>query len=638
LNESYLKNVNSPADIKKLSIPKLANLARELREYLIDVVSKTGGHLAPSLGTVELTLALHYVYNTPEDKLVWDVGHQSYVHKIITGRKDEFNTIRQYKGLSGFPKISESVYDTYGVGHSCTSISAALGFVHARDLKGEAHKVIAIIGDGAMTGGEAYEGLNNAGASKKDIVVIINDNEMSISKNVGAMAGYLADILTAHSFNKAKTTIWNLTGKLSTLGERIRYAVAQVDQSLKAVVVPGLLFERLGFKYIGPIDGHNLAKMIRIFQNIKPYKGPIIIHVLTKKGKGYEFAEKDACKYHGIGSFETKTGNFISKSGPSYSEVLGRTITKFARSNPKIVAVTAAMSVGTGLSIFEKEFKDRFFDVGIAEQHAVTFSAAMALQGFIPVVAIYSTFLQRAFDQVIHDVALQNLPVIFAIDRAGLVGEDGPTHHGSFDLSYLRAVPNMIIMAPKDEAEFQDMLWTAVNYKKGPVAVRYPRGCGAGNFKESDFNLLEIGKSEILQEGEDGVIFAVGRMVIAALEAVKILNEKNIFPAVVNARFVKPLDEELIINMSKRRNTIFTIEENSVVGGFGSAISELLVDRTIKDFRLIRIGIPDRFITHGKTSVLHEEIGIDCNSIANIISKELLANKSTKESVTYTVL
>jgi len=623
LNKNYLDQINSPADLKKLDVPELASLAKELREFMINVISKTGGHLAPSLGTVELTLALHYVFNTPDDKIIWDVGHQSYIHKIITGRRDVFHTIRQHKGISGFPKIEESEYDTFGVGHSCTSISAALGYIYGRDLKGEDNKVIAVIGDGALTGGEAFEGLNNAGASKKDIIVIMNDNEMSISRNVGAMASYLAEILTTHSFNKAKTTIWNLTGKLSTFGERIRYAVAQVDQSLKAVVVPGLLFERLGFKYVGPIDGHNLSKMIRIFQNIKEYKGPQIIHLLTKKGKGYEFAEKDACKYHGIGSFETDTGNSITGSGKSYSKLLGETLVKFAESNDKIIAITAAMSVGTGLNIFEKKYKERFFDVGIAEQHAVTFAAAMALQGFIPVVAIYSTFLQRAYDQIIHDVALQNLPVVFAIDRAGIVGEDGPTHHGTFDLSFLRNVPNMIIMSPKDESEFQDMLWTAVNYRKGPVAIRYPRGVGIGNSKESGFNLLDIGKGEILREGNDGTIFAVGRMVLTALDCHEELLKKEISLKIVNARFIKPLDKNLILDLINKNEKAFTLEENSLIGGFGSALSEFLMDENIKKVQLTRIGIPDRFITHGKTPILHKQIGLDSESITDLILRKV---------------
>ncbi|RKY88400.1 1-deoxy-D-xylulose-5-phosphate synthase [candidate division KSB1 bacterium] len=633
MNKNYLDNINSPDDLKKLNVPELALLAREIREYMINVISKTGGHLAPSLGTVELTLALHYVFNAPCDKIIWDVGHQSYTHKIITGRKDLFHTIRQYKGISGFPRIDESKYDTFGVGHASTSISAALGYIYGRDLNGENYHVVAVIGDGALTGGEAFEGLNNAGASKKDIIVIINDNEMSISRNVGAMASYLAEILTSPSFNKAKTTIWNLTGKLSTFGERIRYAVSQVDQSLKAVVVPGLLFERLGFRYVGPIDGHNLAKMIKIFQNIKKYKGPQIVHLLTKKGKGYKFAEKDACKYHGIGSFEMDTGNSISSSGKSYSKVLGSTLTMFAETNPKIVAITAAMSVGTGLNIFEKKYPDRFFDVGIAEQHAVTFSASLALQGFIPVVAIYSTFLQRAYDQIIHDVALQNLPVVFAIDRAGIVGEDGPTHHGTMDLSYLRAVPNMVIMSPKDEAEFQDMLWTAVNYRKGPVAIRYPRGAGTGNIKEDGFEILEIGRGEILEKGEDAIVIALGRMVGVALKANKLLKDKGISTTVVNARFVKPLDEKLILDLVRKNKKIFTIEENVLYGGFGSAVAELFVDRNISNIKMTRFGIKDKFITHGKVSILLKEVGLDSEKIAELIYKKITNEEYSEKSI-----
>ncbi|HEX9934621.1 MAG TPA: 1-deoxy-D-xylulose-5-phosphate synthase, partial [bacterium] len=475
-----LDRIQSPADLKKLGNVELEILARELREFLIQTVSSTGGHLAPSLGAVELTLALHIVFDSPKDKIVWDVGHQAYTHKILTGRKKRFNTLRQYKGLSGFPKISESEHDAFGVGHASTAISAALGFATARDLLKEDHKVIAVVGDGALTGGLAFEGLNNAGDSKRDLIVVLNDNRMSISPNVGALSGHLTKIITAPLYNRIKDLLWAWTGKLAKGSVQIRSLIRHIEEGLKAMMVPGLLFECLGFRYFGPLDGHNLPQLIHVFQEIKRLHGPVMIHLITKKGKGYKFAEEDAIKFHGLASFCAETGDVTGKKRPTYTEIFGKTLVELAEKDGRIVGITAAMADGTGMIHFARRFPERFFDVGIAEGHAVTFAAALAHRGLRPVVAIYSTFLQRAFDQIIHDVALQNLPVIFAVDRAGLVGEDGPTHHGSFDLSYLRLIPNLVILSPKDENEMRNMLYTALRYGKGPVAVRYPRSETSG--------------------------------------------------------------------------------------------------------------------------------------------------------------
>ncbi|MFC1725040.1 1-deoxy-D-xylulose-5-phosphate synthase [candidate division KSB1 bacterium] len=624
-----LEIINSPADLKKLTIPDLAELAKELRSFIIDTVSETGGHLAPTLGVIELTIALHYVFNTPIDKIVWDVGHQAYAHKIITGRKDNFSTIRQYNGLSGFPKITESEYDTFGVGHASTSISAALGLACSRDLKKEDYKVLAVLGDGALTGGEAFEGLNNAGALKKDMIVVLNDNKMSISKNVGALPQYLAEIISTPAFNKVKADIWNLTEKLSKFGKKIQDVVRRVDNGIKAVLVPGLLFERLGFSYIGPIDGHSLSTLIRIFRHIKMIKGPVFVHIITKKGKGYKFAEENASKFHGIGSFEKNTGNSLSadpEKTSTYSKLFGNVLCKIAEKNEKVVAITAAMCDGTGLTEFRETFPDRFFDVGIAEQHAITFAGGLSLGGFKPVVAIYSTFLQRSFDQIIHDIALQNLNILFAIDRGGLVGDDGPTHHGTFDLSYLRLIPNMVIMSPKDEFEFRDMIWTAVNYK-GPVAIRFPRA-KARNIKidANGFNMLPIGKGELVCEGKKVAILTLGRMIDNAIKAKEILG-KEIEPAIYNLKFVKPLDKELLRNIFKEYSFVITLEENTLIGGFGGAVSEFIVDEKLRNAKIYRIGLPDNFITHGSVDILFKISNLDPESIANAIRKLIISDR-----------
>jgi len=612
--DSLLNRINSPHDLKQLDVPQLAQFAKELREFLVASVSKTGGHLAPSLGVVELTLVLHYLYDTPNDKLVWDVGHQAYIHKIITGRRERFGSLRQYNGLSGFPKIEESEYDHFGVGHASTSISAALGMAAARDLKGKAHKVVAIIGDGSLSGGLAFEGLNNIGSLNKDITVILNDNEMSISKNVGALSKYLTSLITNPTYNRIKKDVWDLTWHFSNLGHRIRHAVRRVDEGLKAILVPGLLFERMGFRYIGPVDGHNLAEMLRVFREVRNMSGPILVHVVTVKGKGYKFAEENASKFHGLNPFDRLTGQSSSQpESPSYSQVFGDTLTALAEKNDKIVAITAAMSIGTGLCHFAEKFPERFFDVGIAEQHAVTFAAGLATQGFRPVAAIYSSFLQRSYDQLVHDVALQKLPVIFALDRAGIVGDDGPTHHGVFDLSYLRHIPNMIVAAPKDEPELQNWLFTATEYTDGPFAIRYPRGSGQGLPMLKQFTRIPIGKGEIVFEapGNDLAILALGNMVYPAIAAARKLAQFQVGVTVVNLRFIKPLDRHLLRQIGLTYEKILTVEDNVIGGGLGSAILEFFAENGLNHFKFKALGIPDKFIEQGAPYILYHQLKLD---------------------------
>jgi len=619
-----LDRINSPEDLRRLDIPGLAQVARELREFMIQNVSQTGGHLAPSLGAVELTLALHYVFDTPRDKIVWDVGHQAYAHKIITGRRDRFHTLRQYGGLSGFVKPEESEYDTFGVGHAGTAISAGLGMACARDHLREDYKVVVVVGDGALTCGLSFEGLNNAGALGKDLVVVLNDNEMSISRNVGALSHYLTDIITAPMYNRLKNDIWELTGKMSHLGRRVRSIVARIDQGLKSIIVPGLLFEKLGFRYIGPVDGHNLSRLIRVLTEVRKFKGPILVHVITKKGKGYKYAEEDAPRFHGLGPFDVETGRSKKQSlVPTYSELAGEVVVEIASRNPRVVGITAAMSLGTGLIQLAEAFPDRFYDVGIAEGHAVTFAAGLAIRGLRPIVAIYSTFLQRAYDMIVHDVALQKLPVVFAIDRAGVVGDDGPTHNGVFDLSYLRHIPNLVVMAPKDENELRDMFWTAVSYDKGPTAIRYPRGAAVGEPRKPSPEILPIGKAEILREGQNVAILAIGSTVYPALEAAERLETRGLNPMVVNARFVKPLDEELLRELAGHFSLLVTVEENALPGGFGSAVAEFLADNGYRDVRLLRLGVPDEFLEHGDRGLLLQLLGLDGQGIAAAIEREL---------------
>lgn len=629
----YLYSINSPEDLRKLSINELKILAQEIREFLIDTISQIGGHLGASLGSVELTLALHYVFNTPDDQLIWDVGHQGYIHKIITGRRDVFQTIRQFHGISGFLKRTESSYDVFGAGHASTSLSAALGVATARDFMGEKFKVIAVIGDGAMTGGMAYEAMNNAGLLKKNLIVVLNDNRMSIAPNVWSISNYFSSLTVTGAYNRLKTNVWDLTGKLDSVGDRIRRVAGRLESGMKAVVTPGMLFEALGFRYFGPFNGHNISQLITTFREVKDLKGPLLVHVTTEKGKGYLPAEEDKQKLHGVVAFDKVTGEQFKKAGPpSLTKVFGEALVEIARKNNLVVGVTAAMPDGTGLNILQKEFPDRFFDVGIAEQHAVTFCAGMATQGYVPVAAIYSTFLQRAFDQIIHDVAIQHLHVVFVLDRSGLVGADGPTHHGAFDLTYLRLVPGMVIMAPKDENELRDMLLTAVNHEGSPIAVRYPRGSALG-LPLKEMEEIPFGKGEVLQTGSDVAILAVGLMVQHTLKAAEILEREGIHAEVVNMRFVKPVDAELLEDIAAKFDHLVTIEDNTVKGGFGSAVLETLQEID-KPVRVLNLGLPDSFVEHGLPAQLHELVGLDPESIANRVVHFInVEGTSSRESV-----
>ena len=611
-----LDRIENSHDVKKLDYEELGQLCRELREEIISTVSKTGGHLASNLGVVELTAALHFVFDFPGDKLVWDVGHQSYVHKLLTGRRGRFHTLRQYGGVSGFPKRDESPYDTFDAGHSGNSISAALGMAEARRLKGEEGKVIAVIGDGSMTAGLAFEGLNQTGHIDQDVIVILNDNEMSISPNVGALSSYLNRLMTGEFVSRFRRDMEGFLETLPRIGKSVVRFARQAEESLKGLVTPGLLFEELGLKYIGPIDGHRLDYLIETFQNIKKLGGPILVHVITKKGKGYPPAEMNPSRFHGVPPFVIETGEFRSsqKNPPTYTEVFGETLCRLAKENQRLIAITAAMQSGTGLEEFATLFPNRFYDIGIAEQHAVTFAAGLALEGMKPVVAIYSTFLQRAYDQVLQDVCLQKLPVVLALDRGGIVGEDGPTHHGVFDFSYLRHIPNLVVMVPKDENEFQHMIKTAAECP-APVAFRYPRGRGVGVGREASLRLIDIGKGEILREGQDILIIAIGTTVYPSLRAAERLAEAGIQAAVINSRFLKPLDAELLCDWAKRTGKVLTVEENVLQGGFGSAVLELFQERGLFPVQVRRLGIPDTFVEHGPQALLREKYGIDENGI-----------------------
>jgi 1-deoxy-D-xylulose-5-phosphate synthase len=621
----YLSKINSPDDLKKLDVKELKIVCQELREFIIDTISKVGGHLGAGLGAVELAVALHYVFNTPKDKLVWDVGHQAYPHKILTGRRDVFHTIRQLKGISGFLRRAESEYDTFGAGHASTALSAALGMATARDFSGETHKIVAIVGDGAMTGGMAYEAMNNAGILKKDLIVILNDNQMSIARNVWAVSNYFTELIATPQYNRLKRDIWNLTGKLDQLGDRLRKMAARIEGGVKAVITPGMLFEALGFRYFGPVNGHNVNQLVKIFKEVKEFKGPILVHVSTQKGKGYKPAEEDDQRLHGVTPFDKITGISPKKSDGllAYTKVFGQTVVELAKQNPRIVAITAAMPDGTGLDQLQNELPSHFFDVGIAEQHAVTFAAGLATQGYVPIAAIYSTFLQRAYDQIIHDVALQGLHVVFALDRAGLVGSDGPTHHGVFDLSYLRLIPGMVIMAPKDENELRDMLYTATVYTKGPIALRYPRGTGLGLPLKSRFDELPIGKGEIVRSGHDVAILAVGNMVYPALKAAELLTRDEVSVEVVNIRFVKPLDEKLLDDIASRFTGVLTVEDNVVDGGFGTGVLEYFAKKEFDHLKVFVHGIPNEFIEHGLLSELHAMLRLDSAGIASVVREHL---------------
>ncbi|OEU59765.1 MAG: 1-deoxy-D-xylulose-5-phosphate synthase [Desulfobacterales bacterium C00003104] len=618
----YLNKINSPRDLKKLDEAELPLLAQELRDVIVKTVSKTGGHLAPSLGVVELTIALHYVFDAPTDKIVWDVGHQAYAHKLLTGRRDSFHTIRQHGGLSGFPRISESPYDSFSTGHSSTSISAGLGMLCAKRIKKDRSKIISVIGDGSMTAGLAYEGLNQTGHIHKDMIVILNDNEMSISKNVGALSSFLSRKLSARHFMNLKREFGDFLKSLPRVGDDMYQLAKRTEDSFKSFLTPGILFEAFNFDYLGPIKGHRFDHLIPTLRNMQVMEEPVLLHVLTKKGKGYPPAEQNPTYFHGVGGFEISTGNCITskKRIPTYTRVFGDTMVECAEKDEKIVAVTAAMPEGTGLAGFAERFPDRFFDVGIAEQHGVTFAAGMATQGFHPVVAVYSTFLQRAYDQIVHDVCLESLPVIFAVDRGGIVGDDGPTHQGAFDLSYLRSIPNMVLMAPKDENELRKMMRTAFDHD-GPIAYRYPRACGLGVPLDSEIEPVPIGKGEVLAEGSDLIILAIGLTVSAAVVAANELSGKGISATVVNARFVKPLDSELILSLAEKIPNLITVEDNISCGGFGSAVLECLSNAGITGTNVVRLGLPDMFIEHGPQDLLRTKYGIDAAAIVNAAEK-----------------
>jgi len=618
-----LASIESPADLKGLSEGDLEALAAELREVIIDVCSVNGGHLAPSLGVVELTLALHRVFDSPVDKMVWDVGHQAYAHKLLTGRRAGFPSLRKFGGISGFPKRSESPHDAFDAGHSSTSISAALGLAAARDLKGERNKVIAVIGDGSMTGGLAYEGLNNAGHLNRDLIVILNDNEMSIAENVGALSNFLSRTMTSEFVHRIKKDVEGFLQGLDSIGQSALHIARKAEESLKGLFTPGMLFQAFGFDYIGPIDGHNLERLIQTLESVKRFDDAVLIHVLTKKGKGYRPAEENPSLFHGVGPFDRETGKVRSSKGApsSYTAIFGETVKKIAAEDERVIAITAAMPDGTGLTGFSREFPDRFFDVGISEQHAVTFAAGLAAEGLRPVFAVYSTFLQRAYDEI-FDVCVQNLPVVFALDRAGVVGNDGPTHHGVFDLSYLRTFPNMVVMAPKDENELRHMLITAVE-SEGPIALRYPRGNGYGVPLEQKLTPLTIGKGEVVRNGDVAAVLAVGTMVNPALEAAERLAEEGLSLAVVNARFIKPLDRDLIVEFARTTGVIITIEENVLEGGFGTAVLELLDEEGIEGVKVRRLGFPDRYIEQGEQSELRALYGLDAAGIAASIREFL---------------
>jgi 1-deoxy-D-xylulose-5-phosphate synthase len=631
MEAKILDSIDSPDNLKGLSLNEMIQLAEEIRQFLINCVAHCGGHLAANLGVVELTLALHYVFDTPADKIIWDVGHQSYIHKILTGRRESMMSLRQYGGISGFPRMDESIYDAFNTGHSSTSISAALGMALARDLKQENNSVVAVIGDGALTGGMAFEALNHAGNVGTNLIVILNDNEMSISRNVGAMSSYLNRLRTDPDYSRRKEHIETTLNRIPAVGPQVARLAVRFKDTIKFLMVPGVLFEELGFKYIGPVNGHDLEELLLVLANARRLKGPVLIHVLTEKGRGYEPARQNPDVFHGVGPFDVKTGSLFKKPIKTYTEVFSDWITEAAGQDEKIVAITAAMTSGTGLSEFARLYPERFFDVGICEQHAVTMAAGMAREGLKPVVCIYSTFLQRAYDQVIHDVALPQLPVIFAIDRAGLVGEDGPTHQGAFDMSFLRIVPNLTIMAPSNEKELGDMFNTALNLP-GPAVIRYPRGGGEGVQGENNHQILEPGTAKVVQEGKDIAVLAIGRGVGIGQDVAEMLEEQGISVKIIDARFLKPLDEKIICRAAADQGRLVTIEDNSLYGGYGSAVLEVLAARNIKA-EVLRIGIPDEFIEHGRVDILFDYIDMNAESIvARIVNRwPDLSNKKTVE-------
>ncbi len=611
-----LKRIKEPADLKKMSLDELKVLAQEIREEIIKTCSCTGGHVAPSLGVVELTLAIYRVFDTERDKVIWDVGHQTYAQKLITGRAGRFNTLRTYKGISGFPKRSESKYDVFDTGHSSTSLSAATGFALARDYRGEDYHILSVIGDGSLGAGMAFEALNHIGHLKKDIIVVLNDNEHSIGESVGALSQYLNKMITTRTYNRFRDDLWKFLGRFPPyFRDRGRNLAKRLQEGLKGLYAPSIIFEELGFRYIGPLNGHKLGQLIDTFSRLKDMRGPRFVHVVTKKGKGYEHAEQCPEIFHGIGKYCVETGE-VKKKAPSYTAVFGDAIVRLAKENEKIVAISAGMTLGTGLKKFSLEIPERFYDVGITEQHAVTMAASLALDGYVPVCAIYSTFLQRAYDQVIHDVSLQRAPVIFAVDRAGLVGEDGPTHHGPFDLSYFSCIPNIVISAPKDGSELVALLKTAIAYRKGPFVIRYPRSsCSVSDMDPPE---VPVGTWELLRDGRSCAIIATGSMVEQAAGALPLLKRRGIVPLMINARFIKPLDHAMLKRVIKKVKTIVTVEENACHGGFGSAVFEYCCEHNMR-VRVHCLGLPDSFIEHGARSTLLKITKMDAEGLAKRI-------------------
>ncbi|GLV57056.1 1-deoxy-D-xylulose-5-phosphate synthase 1 [Dictyobacter sp. S3.2.2.5] len=640
---SILETINGPEQLRALSVPQMELLAKEIRREIIEKVSVRGGHLAPNLGVVELTMALHYVFDTPNDQLVWDIGHQAYVHKLLTGRRDRFHTIRQFGGLSGYLRRDESDFDVFGASHASTSISAALGIAAARDLQGGTHKVVAIIGDGSLTGGMALEAINNAGSLKKNLIIVLNDNDKSISDNVGAISQYLGNVRrmqTSPSYQRLREMAKGSIERLPVVGDKAREAAGRAETSFKHFMMhskSGAIFEELGFKFFGPFDGHDLETMVDVFENVKKVEGPIIVQMVTKKGKGWEVAEGDSTKWHGPGAYDYTTGIIKKNAGdpPSYTEVFANALVAIAEQDPKVVGITAAMEEGTGLKKLHQRFPERYFDVGIAEQHGVTFAGGLAVGGMIPVAAIYSTFMQRAIDQIIHDIAVQNLHVVFAMDRAGLVGEDGQTQHGVFDIAFSRMIPGMKVMAPKDEEELRHMLYTAI-YLDGPVALRYPRGKALGVPMTNEFHKLEVGKAELLSpetleaaEHQQTVLLAYGATVAQAELAAKELADEGIHVAVVNARWAKPLDEEMILRLAKATGRLVTIEDHVASAGFGSAVLELLEREGLNEVDVRVIGLPDKFVEHGALTILKELYGLSSAHIKDVVREQLSTTNRT---------
>lgn len=614
-----MDRINLPSDLKTLSLEELNELASEIRERILEVTSKNGGHVAPNLGVVELTIALHYVFDAPQDKIIWDVGHQCYTHKLLTGRKDRFDSLRQHGGISGFPKREESEYDVFDTGHAGTSLSAAFGLAKARDIKRENFNIVAVIGDGSIINGMAFEALNHLGTSQSKMIVVLNDNAMSIARNTGALSVYLNKLTTTKFYQRLRARVWDFLGHFFRgKGDYLRGLARRLERGIKGILTPGAFFENLGFHYVGPLEGHNMKELIFFFKRLKEIDGPVLVHVATEKGHGYKGAIENPELFHGVGPFDLETCSIASSKTESYSDFFGCTLAEMAQKDKRIVAITAGMTLGTGLSLFREAYPDRFFDFGISEEHCATFAAGLSLRGLKPVYAVYSTFLQRAFDQLIHDVAMQKLPVIFAVDRSGLVGADGPTHHGVFDISYLRMIPNLVVAAPRDEAEFRNLLYTAINYDKGPFAIRYPRAAVQGVELPSEPRSIPIGSWEIISKGSRVLVLAFGKGVLTCQSALKLVGSQK--PTLVDARFVKPLDEKLLMKLITSHSAIITVEENVLAGGFGSAVVEFLKDRGAA-LPVARIGLPDKFIEHGSIDFLLSENGISPENIARTIKK-----------------